>query len=111
MAAILNIPNSFVTFYNLSNNLGIPEYVTNTECGIQKDFCYPIYEVGDVAFQTQIVSSEVISSVTMYKIPNGGSAVTVTGVTTNIIANGTQNGVPIYNIWFSFLSSNLLDSI
>ena len=110
MAAILNIPNSFVTFYNLSNNLGIPEYVTDTDCGIQKDFCYPIYEVGDVAFQTQIVSSEVISSVTMYKIPNGGSAVTVTGVTTNIIANGTQNGVPIYNIWFSFLSSNLLDS-
>ena len=111
MAAILNIPNSFVTFYNLSNNLGIPEYVTDTECGIQKDFCYPIYEVGDVAFQTQIVSSEVISSVTMYKIPNGGSAVTVTGVTTNIISNGTQNGVPVYNIWFSFLSSNLLDSI
>jgi hypothetical protein len=111
MAAILNIPNSFVTFYNLSNNLGIPEYVTDTDCGIQKDFCYPIYEVGDVAFQTQIVSSEVISSVTMYKIPNGGSAVTVTGVTTNIIANGTKNGVPIYNIWFSFLSSNLLDSI
>jgi hypothetical protein len=111
MAAILNIPNSFVTFYNLANDLGIPEYVTDTECGIQKDFCLPIYEVGDVAFQTQIVSSEVISSVTMYKIPNGGSAVIVADVTTNIVTNGTQSGVPIYNIWFSFLSSDLLDNI
>ena len=111
MAAILNIPNSFVTFYNLANDLGIPEYVTDTECGIQKDFCLPIYEVGDVAFQTQIVSSEVINSVTMYKIPNGGSSVIVADVTTNIVTNGTQNGVPIYNIWFSFLSSDLLDNI
>jgi len=111
MAAILNIPNSFVTFYNLANDLGIPEYVTDTECGIQKDFCLPIYAVGDVAFQTQIVSSEVISSVTIYKIPNGGSSVIVADVTTNIVTNGTQGGVPIYNIWFSFLSSDLLDNI
>jgi hypothetical protein len=111
MAAILNIPNSFVTFYNLANDLGIPEYVTDTECGIQKDFCLPIYTVGDVAFQTQIVSSEVISSVTMYKIPNGGSAVIVADVTTNIVTNGTQSGVPIYNIYFSFVLSDLLDNI
>ena len=62
MAAILNIPNSFVTFYNLSNNLGIPEYVTDTECGIQKDFCYPIYDEKDLAFQVNIASSEVLTS-------------------------------------------------
>jgi len=111
MAAILNIPNSFVTFYNLANDLGIPEYVTDTECGIQKDFCLPIYAVGDVAFQTQIVSSEVISSVTMYKIPNGGSAVIVADVTTNIVTNGTQSGGTIYKIYFSFVLSDLLDNI
>ena len=110
MAAILNIPNSFVTFYNLSNDLGIPEYVTDTECGIQKDFCYPIYEVGDVAFQTQIVSSEVISSVTVYKVPTSGTGIILNDVITSIVTNGTQSGVPIYNIYFSFVLSNLLDN-
>jgi hypothetical protein len=110
MAAILNIPNSFVTFYNLANNLGIPEYVTDTECGIQKDFCYPIYEVSDVAFQTQIVSSEVISSVTVYKVPTSGTGIILNDVITSIVTNGTQSGVPIYNIYFSFVLSNLLDN-
>jgi hypothetical protein len=110
MAAILNIPNSFVTFYNLSNNLGIPEYVTDTDCGIQKDFCYPIYDVGDLAFQTQIVSSEVISSVTVYKVPTSGTGIILSDVITSIVANGTQSGVPIYNIYFSFVLSNLLDN-
>jgi hypothetical protein len=110
MAAILNIPNSFVTFYNLANDLGIPEYVTDTECGIQKDFCYPIYEVGDVAFQTQIVSSEVISSVTVYKVPTSGTGIILNDVITSIVTNGTQSGVPIYNIYFSFVLSNLLDN-
>jgi hypothetical protein len=110
MAAILNIPNSFVTFYNLANDLGIPEYVTDTECGIQKDFCLPIYEVGDVAFQTQIVSSEVISSVTVYKVPTSGTGIILNDVITSIVTNGTQSGVPIYNIYFSFVLSNLLDN-
>jgi len=110
MAAILNIPNSFVTFYNLANDLGIPEYVTDTECGIQKDFCYPIYEVGDVAFQTQIVSSEVINNVTVYKVPTSGTGIILNDVITSIVTNGTQSGVPIYNIYFSFVLSNLLDN-
>jgi hypothetical protein len=110
MAAILNIPNSFVTFYNLANDLGIPEYVTDTECGIQKDFCLPIYEVSDVAFQTQIVSSEVISSVTVYKVPTSGTGIILNDVITSIVTNGTQSGVPIYNIYFSFVLSDLLDN-
>jgi hypothetical protein len=110
MAAILNIPNSFVTFYNLANDLGIPEYVTDTECGIQKDFCLPIYEVGDVALQTQIVSSEVISSVTVYKVPTSGTGIILNDVITSIVTNGTQSGVPIYNIYFSFVLSDLLDN-
>jgi hypothetical protein len=111
MASILNIPNSFVTFYNLSNNTGIPEYVTNSDCGIQKDFCYPIYDVGDIAFQTQVVSTEVISSVTVYKIPISGTGIILNDVFTNIVTNGTQNGVPIYNIYFSFLLSDLMDGL
>jgi hypothetical protein len=110
MAAILNIPNSFVTFYNLANDLGIPEYVTDTECGIQKDFCLPIYDVSDVAFQTQIVSSEVISSVTVYKVPTSGTGIILNDVITSIVTNGTQSGVPIYNIYFSFVFSDLLDN-
>jgi hypothetical protein len=111
MASILNIPNSFVTFYNLSNNTGIPEYVTDSDCGIQKDFCYPIYDVGDIAFQTQVVSTEVISSVTVYKIPPSGTGIILNDVFTNIVTNGTQNGVPIYNIYFSFLLSDLMDGL
>jgi hypothetical protein len=110
MAQILNIPNSFVTFYNLSTGVGASEYVTDTVCGIQKDFCLPVFDVGDIIFQTQVVSTEVISSVTVYKIPPSGTGILLNNVGTNIITNGTQNGVPIYNIWFNFISSDLLDN-
>jgi len=106
MATVQNIANSFVTFYNLSNNTGIPEYVTDTICGIQKDFCYPIFDEKDLQFQTQISSTEVISSITIQKTPSStGVSVSVTGVTTDIITNGTIDGKTIYNIWFSFSGS------
>jgi len=112
MATIQNIANSFVTFYNLSNNTGIPEYVTDTICGIQKDFCYPIFDEKDLQFQTQISSTEVISSITIQKTPSStGVSVSVTGVTTDIITNGTIDGKTIYNIWFSFIGSDLMDGI
>jgi hypothetical protein len=112
MATIQNIPNSFVTFYNLSNNTGIPEYVTDTICGIQKDFCYPIFDVFDLQFQTQISSTEIIDSVTVYKIPSStGDSVSVTDVFTRIVTNGTIDGKTIYNIFFSFGRSDLLDGI
>jgi hypothetical protein len=108
--SILNIPNSFVTFYDLGTDVGRSEYITDTDCGIQKDFCYPIYEVGDVAFQTQIVSSGVISSITVFKVMADGTSVTLNDVIISIVSNGTQSGVPIYNIYFSFVLSNLLDN-
>lgn len=108
--SILNIPNSFVTFYDLGTDVGRSEYITDTECGIQKDFCYPIYEVGDVAFQTQIVSSGVISSITVFKVMADGTSVNLNDVIISIVSNGTQSGVPIYNIYFSFVLSNLLDN-
>jgi hypothetical protein len=112
MATVQNIANSFVTFYNLSNNTGIPEYVTDTICGIQKDFCYPIFDEKDLQFQTQISSTEVISSITIQKTPSStGVSVSVTGVTTDIITNGTIDGKTIYNIWFSFSGSDLMDGI
>jgi hypothetical protein len=114
MAAILNIPNSFVTFYNLSNNLGIPEYVTDTECGIQKDFCYPIYDEKDLAFQVNIASSEVLTSgnVDVQIIPASGTGITLTGYSISIVANGTYGGsTPIYNIYINFFGSDLTNAI
>ena len=110
MIEILNIPNSFVTFYNIANDVGTPEYVTDTVCGIQKDFCLPVHDVGDIIFQTQVVSTEVISSIAVYKVLPSGSSILLNSVGTNIITNGTQNGVPIYNIWVNFASSDLLDN-
>jgi len=109
--SILNIPNSFVTFYDLGTDVGRSEYITDTDCGIQKDFCYPIYEVADVAFQTQIISSGVISSITVFKVMADGTSVNLNDVIISIVSNGTQSGVPIYNIYFSFVLSNLLDNI
>jgi hypothetical protein len=114
MAAILNIPNSFVTFYNLSNNLGIPEYVTDTDCGIQKDFCYPIYDEKDLAFQVNIASSEVLTSgnVDVQIIPASGTGITLTGYSISIVANGTYGGsTPIYNIYINFFGSDLTNAM
>ena len=114
MAAILNITNSFVTFYNLSNNLGIPEYVTDTDCGIQKDFCYPIYDEKDLAFQVNIASSEVLTSgnVDVQIIPASGTGITLTGYSISIVANGTYGGsTPIYNIYINFFGSDLTNAM
>lgn len=111
MITLRNNPNSFVTFYNLTDNVGIPEYVTDSVCGIQKDFCYPIYDVFDLSFQVDIVSTEVINNVTFYRVPSVGSATIINDVFTSIVPNGTQNGVPIYNVFVNFTTSTLLDGI
>ena len=114
MAAILNIPNSFVTFYNLANDLGIPEYVTDTECGIQKDFCLPIYDEKDLAFQVNIASSEVLTSanIDVQLIPASGTGITLTGYSISVVANGIYGGsIPIYNIYINFFGSDLTNGI
>ena len=114
MATIQNIANSFVTFYNLSNNTGIPEYVTDTDCGIQKDFCYPIYDEKDLAFQVNIASSEVLTSgnVDVQLIPASGTGITLTGYSISIVANGTYGGsTPIYNIYINFFGSDLTNTM
>jgi hypothetical protein len=114
MAAILNIPNSFVTFYNLANDQGADYFITDTECGIQKDFCYPIYDEKDLAFQTNIISSEVLTSanIDVQLIPASGTGITLTGVALQINQVGLYQGaIPIYNVYFSFFSSDLTQGL
>lgn len=112
-STIVNIANSFVTFRDLSGN-GASEYITDTECGIQKDFCYPIYDEKDLRFQTAIASTTVLttSNVTIFRFIEGSPGQTpITGEFINIATTGTLSGVPIYNIFFEFSSSDLTDGL
>jgi len=109
---ILNIPNSFVTFYDLVTNAGKSEFITNTECGIQKDFCYPIYDEKDLSYQFNVASTEVLTSsnVIAYIVVNGEGS-TLTGVTLSIATNGNYLGVPIYNIYVNYSTSDLTQGL
>ena len=111
---VLNADNSFVTFYNLSNDQGTDYFITDTECGIQKDFCYPIYDEKDLLFQTNIISSEVLTvdNIDVQRIPPSGTGITLTGVALQINQVGLYQGTtPIYNVYFSFFSSNLTENV
>jgi hypothetical protein len=111
---VLNADNSFVTFYNLSNDQGTDYFITDTECGIQKDFCYPIYDEKDLLFQTNIISSEVLTAdnIDVQRIPPSGTGITLTGVALQINQVGLFQGTtPIYNVYFSFFSSDLTENV
>ena len=111
---VLNADNSFVTFYNLSNDQGADYFITDTECGIQKDFCYPIYDEKDLLFQTNIISSEVLTAdnIDVQRIPPSGTGITLTGVVLQINQVGLFQGTtPIYNVYFSFFSSDLTENV
>ena len=110
---ILNADNSFVTFYNLVNDQGAEYFITDTACGIQKDFCYPIYDEKDLLFQTNIASTEVIdvNNIIVYKVING-TGVQVNDVAFQVNEVGLLGGsTPIYNIYFSFFNSTLTDTL
>jgi hypothetical protein len=111
---VLNADNSFVTFYNLSNDQGADYFITDTECGIQKDFCYPIYDEKDLLFQINIISSEVLTAdnIDVQRIPPSGTGITLTGVALQINQVGLFQGTtPIYNVYFSFFNSNLTENV
>lgn len=107
---ILNVANSFVTFYDLATDVGVTNYITDTECGIQKDFCYPIYDEKDVSYQFNVASTEVLttSNVIPYRVIDGQGS-TLTDVILSITTNGTYLGVPIYNIYVNYFSSDLVN--
>ncbi len=112
-ATILNIPNSFVTFYDIITNGGRSEYITNTQCGIQVDFCYPIYDQNDLLFQTSFISTEVLTSGNIYaQIIIDGQATNLDDVTVVVEQTGTYQGlISVYNCYFSFFSSNLTSNL
>ncbi len=110
---ISNIDNSFVTFYNIANDQGADYFITDTECGIQKDFCYPIYDEKDLLFQTNIISSEVLdeNNIVVNRIIDGTGS-QVTGVAITVEQVGLSGGItPIYNVYFGFSSSTLTESL
>jgi len=110
---ILNIANSFVTFYNLVNDQGADEFVTDTPCGIQKDFCYPIYDEKDIAFQVSIASTEVLdsSNIIVNRVVNG-TGVQQFGFVLDVEVIGTYGGsIPIYNIYIDFFGSTLTEAL
>lgn len=106
---ILNVENSFVTFYDLATDAGRSEYITNTECGIQKGFCYPIYDEKDLLFQFSVISTEVLSSsnIVAYRVLDGQGS-TIAGVTYQVTQIGLFLGAtPIYNVYVSYNGSGL----
>jgi hypothetical protein len=110
---ILNIDNSFVTFYQLGQDPDNGGFLTNTECGIQKGFCYPIYDEKDLLFQTSVISTEVIdeNNIVVYKIIDG-TGIQVSDVAFQVTEIGLFGGsTPIYNIYFSFFSSTLTENL
>ena len=113
MATITNISNSFVTWYNFATESGRSEYVTDTICGIQKDFCLPIYDVYDLSFQVQVTTNvDLLDPANLPPIYRNDPVpppfvVPLTGVIAKVNLVGTNT----YNIWFTFFASNLLDGL
>jgi len=110
---IINADNSFVTFYNLVNDQGAEYFITDTACGIQKDFCYPIYDEKDLAFQVSVASDEVLdsSNIIVNKVIDG-TGVQVFDFVLDVEVTGTYGGsTPIYNIYISFFGSDLTNAM
>lgn len=105
---IVNPSNSFVTFYNLVTDQGASNFITNTDCGIKKGFCLPVYDGEDVRFQIQIASDEVLTSSNV--IPNiiiNGTGGALTNVALHFEEFGTYNSLPLYNIYVNYTDSDL----
>jgi len=110
---IINADNSFVTFYNLVNDQGAEYFITDTSCGIQKDFCYPVYDEKDIAFQVNVASDEVLdsSNIIVNKVIDG-TGVQVFDFVLDVEVVGTYGGsIPIYNIYVNFTGSDLTNAM
>jgi hypothetical protein len=65
-------------------------------------------------FQTNIISSEVLTTdnIDVQRIPPSGTGITLTGVALQINQVGLFQGTtPIYNVYFSFFSSDLTENV
>lgn len=106
---ILNVDNSFVTFYNLVTEQGADYFITDTECGIQKDFCYPVFDEKDLAFQVSVASDEVLDSSNIIVFASGAQVI---DFVLNVDEIGTYGGsTPIYNIYINFFGSDLTNGL
>jgi len=105
---ILNKENSFVTFYELANDVGRSSYITDTECGIQKDFCYPVFSEGDIRFQTSFNTNSVLTSASFEFYRDD---VLLTGVNADVLLTGTYLGVNVYTLLVDYSASDLTNGL
>jgi len=104
-STIVNIPNSFVTLYDVLTNDGVEYFITNTECGIQKDFCYPIFDEKDLQFQVSFITDGILSGsdVALTRIDNNGVGSNVIGGTISV----TEIATSTYNVHVNYNGSDL----
>ena len=103
-STIVNIPNSFVTFYEANTDIGKSNFITDSICGIQKDFCYPIYDEKDLQFQTSFLTDGILddSEVTLVRVNSDGSTYNLTGGIISVALTGTN-----YNVHVNYNTSDL----
>jgi hypothetical protein len=105
---ILNKENSFVTFYELANDIGRSSYITDTECGIQKNFCYPIFSEADVRYQTSFFTNSILTSA---NFEFWRDDFLLTGVAADVLVTGSYFGVPIYTLLVDYSPSDLTNGL
>jgi hypothetical protein len=98
MASTVNVQNSFVTFGNRG------EYITDTECGIIKDFCFPFVNGGDLAFQINFRTNEVAENFTFSFFSISGGASTQIS---NVISEAYQVDAFTVSLYLEFSNSDL----
>lgn len=104
---ISNAPNSFVTFYDPSTDVGVSNWVTDTPCGIQKEFCLPVNSGEDIQFQTNFISDEDLESSPPTVLVDDN---VVSGATILVEQVGLYLGAtPIYNVFVSLRFSDAMD--
>jgi hypothetical protein len=111
--SVQNIDNSFVTFFKISNQLGIDKWVTDSDCAIKQDFCIPVFDREDLAFQNNFISTQDLRSDGAVQVftTDGVSSVQVFGYLLQVEQIGTFGGsTPIYNVWIDFVGSDLSSS-
>jgi hypothetical protein len=98
MASTVNVQNSFVTFGNRG------DYITDTDCGIVKDFCFPFLNGADLAFQINFKTNEVAENFTFSFFSNKNN---VSTEVTNVAIEAYQVDSFTVGLYVDFVNSNL----
>lgn len=98
MASTVNVQNSFVTFGNRGT------FITDTDCGITKDFCFPFVNGFDLSFQINFRTNETFEDFTFtYFSISGGVSTEIN----NVIAEAYEVDQFTVGLYMDFSNSNL----